>query len=94
MKAEIFEYSGWVNQTDAGTLKDKYNQILRSAGFLILGYIEYNFSPMGFTALWLLGESHFAIHTFPEESKTFINLASCSKEYYNEFLSHESRETK
>ena len=41
--------------------------------------------PEGYTALWLLGESHFAIHTFPEEQKTYIELSSCNLEYYEFF---------
>ena len=89
MKAEIFEHSGWIDETDPANLKVYYDKLLSYCGFDILGYIDYNFDPFGFTALWLLGESHFAIHTFPEEGKSFINLASCNKEFYNRFLSHE-----
>ena len=40
-------------------------------------YIDYHFTPYGFTALYLLSESHLAIHTFPEENKSYIELSSC-----------------
>ena len=36
--------------------------------------------------LWLLAESHFAIHTFPEENKMYIEISSCVKKYYDNFL--------
>jgi len=48
--------------------------------------MEHNFAPQGYTAIWLLSESHFAIHTFPEEHKTYIELSSCNREMYDRFL--------
>ncbi len=36
--------------------------------------------------LWLLAESHFAIHTFPEENKMYIEISSCVKKYFDNFL--------
>jgi S-adenosylmethionine/arginine decarboxylase-like enzyme len=46
----------------------------------------YHFEPQGYTALWLLTESHFAIHMFPEFGKSYIEIASCNLEYYQNFL--------
>ena len=48
---------------------------------------EHPFNPQGYTALWLLSESHFAVHTFPEFGKSYIELSSCNLEYYQKFLS-------
>ena len=39
-----------------------------------------------YTSLYLLGESHFAIHTFPEENSTYIELVSCVKDKFDNFL--------
>ena len=47
------------------------------SGFQILDKCEHYFPVQGYTGLWLLSESHFAIHTFPEEDKTYIELTSC-----------------
>ena len=44
------------------------------------------FDPHGFTALFLLSESHFAIHTFPECSQTYLELSSCVDEPFQHFL--------
>ena len=48
--------------------------------------MEHAFEPIGWTGIWLLAESHLAIHTFPEENKTYIEISSCNKEMYDEFL--------
>lgn len=48
--------------------------------------MEHYFEPQGYTCLWLLSESHFAIHTFPEANKTYIELSSCNRQMYENFL--------
>ena len=82
MKAEIYNLNTWVYETNSLILKNSYSELLGLSGFNILDFIEYNFKPQGYTALWLLGESHFAVHTFPEENKTYVELSSCNEEYF------------
>ena len=48
--------------------------------------MDHHFSPQGYTALWLLTESHFAVHTFPEFGRSYIELSSCNLEFYQAFL--------
>jgi len=88
MKAEIYNVSGWVKETDPTKLKNVYSDLLGLSGFDILNFQDYYFNPIGWTGLWLLGESHFAIHTFPEEEKSYIELSSCNEDYYNYFVSN------
>jgi S-adenosylmethionine decarboxylase len=85
MKAKIWNYSKWIKETNAIELKKHCDKLLIESGFTILGFIEYNFKPFGYSVLWLLAESHLAIHTFPEENKSYIELSSCVKEYYDNF---------
>jgi len=59
--------------------------LLRMSGFLIVGFISYYYTPMGFSCVWLIGESHFAVHTWPEERKAYIELSSCNKEMFDKF---------
>ncbi len=87
MKAEIFEYTVWLKDTEPKTIVDTFNQILSDSGFTVLNFAEHFFTPQGYTALWLLSESHLAVHTFPEESRYYIQLSSCSKEMYDKFIS-------
>lgn len=46
-------------------------------GVTILGSIKHDFPGGGFSGLLLLGESHAAIHTWPEHSAAWIELATC-----------------
>ena len=61
--------------------------LLLNSGFKILQSIEHHFDPYGYTALFLLAESHLAIHTFPEENKSYIELSSCNENYFTVFKS-------
>nr|DAO98746.1 MAG TPA: S-adenosylmethionine decarboxylase [Caudoviricetes sp.] len=36
--------------------------------------------------MWLLTESHFAVHTFPEFGKTYIELSSCNPDFFTKFI--------
>lgn len=86
MKAQIWNKRIWINSYNPNELKEIFNKYLIDSGFKILGFQEHYFTPIGYTALWLLGESHFAIHTFPEECKSYIEISSCNVEYFNRFL--------
>jgi len=87
MKADMWSHVDWVelNGTTDTELKTQYDDLLKRSGFTILNFVDHFFSPHGYTALWLLGESHFAIHTFPEENKYYIELSSCIEEKYDNF---------
>lgn len=86
MKAKIWNFNRWISETDADKLVICFDALLRNVGFHILGTCNHYFEPQGFTQLWLLGESHFAVHTFPEHSKTYIELSSCNEAMYNKFV--------
>ena len=86
MKAQMFNYQNWVDETAPFELRRKYDSQLKESGFGVLSFMEYNFEPEGYTAIWLLSESHFAIHTFPEEGKSYIELSSCIENQYLEFM--------
>jgi len=85
MKAQIVNKSIWVNCDDEKKISIAIESNLKTSEFTILGMIEHYFRPVGYTRLWLLAESHCAIHTFPEEAKTYIELSSCSVSKFNIF---------
>ena len=85
MKAQMFNKQWWVQDTDPKTLHAHYLGLLYEAGFDVLNTVEHHFEPQGYTALFLLAESHLAIHTFPEEGKAYIELSSCVREQYDRF---------
>jgi S-adenosylmethionine decarboxylase len=87
MKAEIVNKSLWLNSDDEKKTSFVIESTLKIADFTILGTIEHHFNPVGYTILWLLAESHCAMHTFPEEVKIYIELSSCSIEKFDNFWS-------
>ena len=86
MKAQMYNYSSWIKETNPDILFDKYMNDLNEAGFNVENVIEKHFKPQGYTALFLLSESHFAIHTFPEHKQTYIELSSCVKKPFDKFI--------
>lgn len=86
MEARIENFSSWITYTDDFSLKEELEEILEKAGFTILNSMAHAFQPQGFTALWLLAESHCALHTFPEESKAYVELSSCNIQMYASFV--------
>jgi S-adenosylmethionine decarboxylase len=86
MKAQMYNFSSWVDEINPIKLKQIFNDLLIDSGFGIESIQEKYFQPFGYTALFLLSESHFAIHTFPEESKTYIELSSCVKSQFDNFV--------
>lgn len=86
MTAKMNNWNGWTSETRADVLYAKYKAMLVESEFSILDECMHIFSPYGFTCLFLLGESHFAIHTFPEEGKTYLELSSCVDRQFRKFM--------
>lgn len=82
MKARIWNHCSWIGETDSARLRDGFDTMLRQAGFGLVGFSEARFEPHGYTAVWLLAESHFALHTFPEEGRSYCELSSCNREKF------------
>ena len=86
MKAQMYNYSSWITETDPIILKTQFENQLIKSGFGIISIQEKFFTPFGYTVIFLLSESHFAIHTFPEENQTYIELSSCVKSQFDKFI--------
>ena len=87
MEARIENFSSWIKYSNDKTHKEELEKLLSQSGFTILSYMEHQFDPQGFTSVWLLAESHCALHTFPEESKAYIELSSCNIQMFVNFVS-------
>ena len=86
MEARIDNYKVWVTGCEPDELKKSLESVITESGFTILNVMEHHYEPFGYTALWLLAESHCALHTFPEEDTTYVELSSCNLQMYHEFL--------
>lgn len=93
MQAKIWQHSAWITTTQPSDLRNLFDTMLSLCGFNVLEVVEHHFQPQGYTCLWLLAESHLAVHTFPEHGRTYIELASCNGDKYQHFLSLLSRFT-
>jgi len=51
--------------------------ICKTYDYTILQKSQHIFEPQGFTALYLLSESHISIHTFPEKNYASIDIYTC-----------------
>ena len=67
-------------------LKTDVESLIITSGFPVLKFVEHVFDPQGYTALWLLAESHCALHTFPEEQKAYLEISSCNSDMYVNFV--------
>lgn len=78
VKTTIYHYQAWLAYQDPAQVTPILEQMLQNAGYRIVGFTEHHFSPQGYTCLWLLAESHLALHTFPEEGRSYLELSGCS----------------
>lgn len=85
VEANIYNFRKWVDETSPTRLYTLLNEALQKVGYTILKHIEHHFPVKGYTCLWLLAESHLAVHTFPEENKAYIELSGCNKRMNEEF---------
>lgn len=92
MKAKMYNLSGWCHECNQEILQEHFERVLRECGFHICGVQHKYFEPYGYTGLWLLSESHFAIHTFPEEGKTYVELSSCVEKQFQKFVALQKEE--
>ena len=86
MKAVMYNYNTWIKYKEEKELIIDLEKILTKSGFTIIKKVEHFFPQQGYTGLWLLAESHFAIHTFPEENKIYVEISSCVKKYFDNFI--------
>ncbi len=86
IEPSIYNYQVWVDETEPDTLHSKLQTILEASGYTILNQIAHNFPIQGYTCLWLLAESHLAVHTFPESNRSYIELSGCNKEMNRSFV--------
>lgn len=85
MKAKIWNFKRWLPCMPQDKIKIFFKKMLQDVKFNLLGYKEHIFEPQGYTIVFLLAESHFAVHTFPEHNKMYIELSSCNKEKHKNF---------
>ncbi|NUP09339.1 MAG: adenosylmethionine decarboxylase [Polyangiaceae bacterium] len=62
---------------DEAAIKAALERAIEAGGFTLYDLRLVRFSPQGITGAAIVGESHLTIHTWPEERKLFVDVASC-----------------
>jgi S-adenosylmethionine decarboxylase len=65
--------------TDNDKLTQICDQSLENGEATILDKMIHHFEPHGLTLLYLLAESHFSMHTWPEHQKIRIDFFTCEQ---------------
>jgi len=65
---------------DINFLRRESKIAIEKAGATYVSMVEKQFEPFGVTLLILLQESHFALHSYPEESFVALSCYTCGKQ--------------
>lgn len=52
-------------------------KIIQECNLTVVGEIGHQFEPHGYTYAYILSESHFTIHTYPEKKSCYIDIFCC-----------------
>lgn len=53
---------------------------IEASGMNVVCRVQKDFRPQGLTAVWILEESHFSIHTYPEHNYISVDCYTCGDE--------------
>lgn len=84
-EAKMFNHEQWLPITSVQIVRQQIEKYIVESGFNIVGFSEHNFPVKGYTCVWLLAESHLAIHTFPDDSMSYLQISSCNRKKLNRF---------
>lgn len=62
------------------SVKALLTQALDVGGMTVIGDWGHAFEPHGHTWVWILAESHMAVHTYPEHDYMALDVFTCGKE--------------
>jgi S-adenosylmethionine decarboxylase len=62
------------NLQECSAFKELIDQLIDDHRLQKLGEVYHNFSPMGYTGIVCLSESHLSIHTWPEHGRINIDI--------------------
>jgi len=57
------------------------DQIAEECGFTVVNRAFHQFEPFGVTGVLVLSESHFAVHTYPEDNMVYLDIFCCSETF-------------
>jgi len=61
-------------------LREMCEAALDKSNMTVVKVTAHKFVPQGVTAVWILAESHMAVHTYPEEGFVAVDVFTCGNE--------------
>ena len=74
---EFYECSAEILDDDV-ILKEAMLKAAEISGATIIDSVFHRFAPQGFSGVVVIAESHFSIHTWPENNYAAVDLFTCS----------------
>lgn len=71
----LIEVENFDNESELSEALDNFTNLLN---LNVVKKIDHTFQPIGKTLIYILSESHLAIHTWPEHKLIHLDLVSCS----------------
>lgn len=71
---------------DADALAGILEQAIRLMGFTHVETVCHSFKPVGVTVVCIIGESHVAVHSYPEARHLTIDIFTCSGDPFELFM--------
>jgi len=68
-------------------LQEIMDMVATECEFTVVGSSFHQFEPVGATGVLVLSESHFSAHTYPEDSKVYIDVFCCAPSFDPELCS-------
>lgn len=62
------------------TIMSRCESAIAASGMNIVAATFKRFDPAGLTAVWILSESHFTVHTYPEHRYISVDCYTCGDE--------------
>lgn len=67
-------------------LREVFNSICRELELKVVNRFVHKFSPEGISLIYVLSQSHLAVHTWPEAGYLHVDVFTCSKSPRLNFL--------
>lgn len=62
-------------------LEPLMEQIATECALTVVSRAFHQFEPVGVTGVLVLSESHFAVHTYPENNSLYLDIFCCSETF-------------
>jgi S-adenosylmethionine decarboxylase proenzyme len=66
--------------SDESFVKKVFDEIVKKLNMTFIDKLSFKFNPHGLSMLYLIAESHIAIHTWPEHKLIDLEIVTCKED--------------